>query len=55
MARTVYQPDTVNADSIFQDEGNSRLVECSDSDCEMESYHIDMSCIVSYISRLKRN
>ena len=26
--KKVYQPNTVNADSIFQDEVNSRLVEC---------------------------
>ena len=31
------------------------LVECPDSDCDMESYNIDMSCIVSHISRLKHN
>ena len=31
------------------------LVECPDSDCDMESYNIDMSFIVSHISRLKHN
>ena len=41
--------------TVFQADVNSRLAECSHGDCDMESYNIDLSCIVSHISRLKCN
>ena len=46
--RNVYQPNTVNADSTFQ-EVKSRLDECSVCDNDMNSYNFDMSCIASHI------
>ena len=53
--RKVYQPNTFNAESVFQNEANNRLAECLHGDRDMESYNIDMSCIMSHISRLKCN
>ena len=51
----MYQPNTANANSVFQADDNSRLAECSHGDCDMERYNTDLSCIVSHISRLKCN
>jgi len=40
---------------FFKDEVNSRLAKRSVGDCDMESYNIDLSSIVSHIGRLKCN